>query len=881
MNKYTRLLAILLCIPLLLAILPSAFAAEVTAGEKATYVLNYDSDDDAFDGPELQYFTPYRVQYRLNNSSLKTMKTCIFSLYNTVDDTVIPVYCSDIDTMAYANYTYRRINLEDSTYAAGAAGLIRAIVNNGFYLIPIEGETDEAHALRVEQEVSRLGTAVGVEDLTIGEAIAGTQAAIWQAAHGSSLVYNDLMYSAYKTDISETVRYYDICDEERWNGHLDYTGYNGELFKLTKACDTELGERIEAVYTYLLDLEPMAPNDAIVSSGSFTKVDGPYAYDNGDGTFDLKVTVTTNVRMEPGDTLTLTASIANGAYTASAPLSNGTQSTTLTFENVPNSMKNQTVLLEITGLQSGFDVYLFDAEGDRGTSQTMVGMVDSRLPVYASVTTGKPTDGIIEEEEDPSNPPGKPVNPPESEQELILNFYKTTVVPNGMDTYDTYPLEGIIFDIYFVANMSDIATGKVTLPDAKEYEYPQTPDFTLVTGSDGKASINLTEEGMPQGVYLVVEREHIAIKAPVDPFYVTMPATTPDGTDFIYDVTVQPKNDIKGIVKIEKDVISIGNESATVDAYSNHTWIIGTNIPEDIAEGKSFEIVDTLDPRLDYMGNLYVRVESVDGATVLQTLIPDVDYILTVTDVDFMAAETLSDSFTVALTPEGMDKVAAAVGENSFDDYMLRVYFDAQINGNASLATEIPNEAFLYYTNSVNFNFASKSDRPVVYTGGAKVLKVDALEPDVTLSGAVFEVYRLATADEVTAGEGLRVLPGFDAPMVKVSFFDNITLTGEKVTTATSDENGIVTIYGLAYGTYYLWETDAPDGYNLPAEAVPLIIDETSHLADGTVTVGNVRGAMLPGTGGSGTELYMTAGSLLIGASAILLFLKKRRENNA
>lgn len=880
MNKYTRLLAFLLCIPLLLSILPGVSAAEITAGEKATYVLNYDSDNDDFDGPELQYFTPYRVQYRLNNSSLKTMKTCIFSLYNTVDDTVIPVYCSDIDTMAYANYTYRRINLEDSTYAAGAAGLIRAIVTYGFYLIPIAGETDEAHALRVEEELGRLSAATGVEGLTIGEAIAGTQAAIWQAAHGTSLVYNDIMYSAYKTDVSDTVRYYDICDEERWNGHLDYTGYNGELFKLTKECDTELGERIEAVYDYLMALPHMAPNDAIVSEASFVNVEGPFSFDNGDGTFDLEVTVTTNVRMEPGDTLTLTASLGNGAYTASAPLTNGTQTITLTFENIPNSLKSQSVLLEISGLQSGFDVYLFDAEGDRGTSQTMVGMVDSRLPAYTSITTGKITEGEQEENENPK-PPVNPGEQPEEEQERILSFYKTTVIPNGLDNYDIYPLEGIVFDIYFVAGLSDFTTGKVKLPAAPEYEIPETPDFTLITGEDGKATINLTEAGMPDGIYLVVEREHIAIKAPVDPFYVVMPATTPDGRDHIYNVTVQPKNEIKGIVKIEKDVISLGNDSATVNAYSNHTWIIGTNIPEDIAEGKSFEITDTLDNRLDYIGNMAVRVESADGTVVAAELVEGIDYILNVTDVDSLSPGNPSDSFGVELTPVGMDKVAAAVGENSYDDYMLRVYFDAQINANATVATEIPNEAYLFYTNSVNFDFVSKSDRPVVYTGGASLLKVDAVEKDKVLSGAVFEVYRVATEQEVLAGKDLHTLNGFPYPMIKVSFFDNEGLTGEKVTTTTTDEDGKAEIYGLAYGTYYLLEKQAPVGYNLPLEAVEIIIDETSHLEDRTITVENVYGAMLPSTGGMGAEIFMISGMILLCGAALLLLLRKVRSVNA
>ncbi len=872
MNKYTRLLALLICIPLLLSLFSMVSAAETPAGEKVTYVLNYDSDSDEYDGPELQYFTPYRVRYRINNSSLKTMKTCIFSLYNTADDTVIPVYCSDIDTMANSNYVYRRINLEDSTYAAGAAGLIRAIVNEGFYVIPIQGETDEAHAVRVAQELDRLGALVGVEDLTIGEAIAGTQAAIWQATHGASLVYNDLMYSAYKTDISDTVRYYDLCDEERWNGHLVYTGTTGELFDLTKENDREIGNRIEAVYDYLMALTPMAPQDIVVSPASFLSVEGPYSSDNGDGTFDLRLSVTVDVRMEPGDSLDLTATLGNGNYVFSAPLTDGTQTITFTADNVPNSLKGEKILLEIAGLQSGSDVYLFDAEGDRSTSQSMVGMADSRLPVYASIKTGTIT------KEPPTDVGGDNI---EGEQERILNFYKTTLIPNADGEYDRIPLEGITFDLYYVAEFNQYVTGKVILPEAPDYEYPATADFTLVTDKNGTASINLSQRGMPDGVYLVVERDHPAINAPVDPFYVIMPGTTPDGREHVYEITVRPKNELKGNVKIEKDVITLGNDSATVDAYANHTWIIGTNIPDDIGIGKSFVVSDTLDPRLDYMGNMKVRVETVDGQTIAAELEEGEDYILSVTDVDSLSAGTPSDAFSLALTPEGMKKVSGAIGENYFVDFMFRIYFDAQINANATMAEEIPNQATLHYTNSVNFDYHAQSDVPVVYTGGANILKADAADHNAVLSGATFEVYRVATADEVTAGENIHTVPGFDAPMVKVSFFSNPALTGNKVTEVTSDNDGKVAIYGLAYGTYYILETKAPAGYNLPGEGVEITIDETSHTEERTIVVENMRGSMLPATGGPGTEAFMLWGTVLMtmALSALLLIKLKNRKS--
>jgi fimbrial isopeptide formation D2 family protein/LPXTG-motif cell wall-anchored protein len=315
-----------------------------------------------------------------------------------------------------------------------------------------------------------------------------------------------------------------------------------------------------------------------------------------------------------------------------------------------------------------------------------------------------------------------------------------------------------------------------------------------------------------------------------------------------------------------------------VDAYTDHTWIIGTNIPEDIAAGKSFVISDTLDSRLDYVGNVKVNVETADGRSVVTTLTEGEDYTLNVTDADSLAEGNPSDAFTVTLTSIGMSKVSNSVGSNRFDDYMLRVYFDAQINANAQMGTEIPNKATVDYTNSVNFDFSAGSDKPVVYTGGARLLKVDAADETKVLPGAVFEVYRLATSEEVAAGgDALKHIPGVSAPVVRVSFFDNEDLAGEKVTSVTSDADGNVKVYGLAYGEYFLLETKAPAGYNLLKEAAQLPIDGTTHTVEKTVTVKNVNGTQLPATGGMGTHIYIITGFALLCASGLLLVSRKRK----
>ncbi len=854
MKALKRAMALLLSLFLLLSAMWTAFAEEGYSYEEVdTYVLHHNVTDDDYDGPNLQYFSPYVTNYTFDGAP-SYIQNNIYSLYNTTNKEVVPVYCTDIKVGAFPDHRYRRLNLEDSTYAANAAGRLRAIMRNGFYLMTQSGESMEDHAVRVAAKLRELGTASGVPDLTIGEAISGTQTAIWQAAHGSRLEFTDFVRTIYTTELSNAVKYYDLCNEERENGHVDYTVEDGGAVTVDPESDAYINARIKAVYDYLLSLEPVEATARAVSSASFLKAQEAEPVLNEDGTYDLTLSVTVDVDMTANDSLTLSAVLDNTHF-ASALLSDGKQEVTLTIQNVPADMAFNKVTLAIDGKQTVSEVFLYDAYGDRETAQTMIGIDDSQLPVHAEMV---------------------------ATTDRILNFYKTAYVNAGDSNSVRHPLEGITFDIYLVAELREYLAGNVKLPEPEDYAYGDMPDLTVLTDRAGWATVNFTQHGMPDGVYLVIEREHPAIQRPVDPFYVIMPATNAEGTGYDYEITVQPKNDLKGNVRIEKDVISLGNDEASVDAYAPHRWIIGTNVPEDIAIGKSFEITDTLDPRLDFLGNVSVNLETADGETVLATLIADTDYTVTVMDEDSLSEGTPSDFFRMELTSAGMGKLANSIGDKNFDDYMLRVSFDAQINANAEVGEEIPNQASLRYLNSVNFDFYVESDQPVVMTGGANLLKVDSQNKSTVLPGATFELYRKATEAEVAAGgEELKTIAGVGGYVVKVSFFDNTEMLGEKTTVVTTDEKGKAAIYGLAYGEYYLLETEAPDGYNLPGDAAAVTINAASHMEEMTFIVENVAGTILPSTGGSGTTVFTLSGLLLIAVSGLLLWSNQRKKKES
>ena len=826
MKAFRKILIMLLVLCLVLSMVPAAFAAEVT--ENMTYVLNRDSNGNSL----YQYQSCYTLSHDYNKQYGgvgKATQILVYTMYNTTNDVAIPAYCIDMNVIAEQGVNYRRLNLEDSSYSASIAGKIRAIVLEGFY-IPA-GTAD--HDARVQAKLAELGEASGVDGLTASEAIAATQAAIWQAIHGPILEFTDF-FRSFNTKITQT-KYVELCQEDTKNGHI-----KSSYGKQTTECDAWIGGRIEAVYNYLLSLSPVAPSSKTVSPAAFTNLTNPVFTPNEDGTYNVEITTTVDVEMAGGDSLTLEATL--GDYVTSAALHNGAQTVTLTFSNVPEDLCRQDVTLTISGYQTASDVFLFDAVGDRGESQTMVGMDNSRLPVYAEVTV---------------------------HENRVLKVQKTST--GGR------PLEGIVFNIYHAGDIADYPD----LPDPETVSYPEMSQYSVITDKNGMATFDFTQQGLPDGVYLVVEQAHPAIISPIKPFYLMVPMPSVNASGYDYVINIQPKNDVKGRIDIDKDVISLGQDEASVEAYENHTWIISATVPEDIASGKYYWISDTLDNRLDYKGNVRVTVETANGETVAATLREGVDYTLTVKDEDSLSESKPSDSLEVSLTGTGRSAVASAIGDNAFSDYRVRVYFDAQINANAQIAERIPNQAKIKYTNSVNFDFDKESDRPEVYTGGINLLKVDSLDHNRTLSGAVFEVYRPATADETFLRvDYLENLEGISAPVVKMSFFTNPLLTGEKVTSVTSDENGRIAIYGLRYGEYYLKEIQSPAGYNLLGEPAKVTIDANSHIEENVIMIENISGTVLPETGGIGTEIYTFTGIALLAIGALLL-LKKRRSHSS
>ena len=109
----------------------------------------------------------------------------------------------------------------------------------------------------------------------------------------------------------------------------------------------------------------------------------------------------------------------------------------------------------------------------------------------------------------------------------------------------------------------------------------------------------------------------------------------------------------------------------------------------------------------------------------------------------------------------------------------------------------------------------------------------------------------------------------------------------DTVTEVTTPDSGKFTIKGLDADTYYLTETQQPDGYNKLSAPIKVVIDEDGKISVGdpgteatTVEVENKSGTILPTTGGNGTSLIYFLGAVLALVSGVVLITKQRMKNN-
>lgn len=216
----------------------------------------------------------------------------------------------------------------------------------------------------------------------------------------------------------------------------------------------------------------------------------------------------------------------------------------------------------------------------------------------------------------------------------------------------------------------------------------------------------------------------------------------------------------------------------------------------------------------------------------------------------------------------------------------ITVTYTATVNANAVDQVN-SNKATLTYSNDPATDTTGETTEKTVevFTGKVVVDKVVGNNDNPTdMSGA-----KLAGATFVLGREARPADDSGDAMAVGYEYYVNnngeISWTTEiaKATSYKTDDKGAASFVGLENGTYFLFETAAPEGYNLMTEPTVVTITSADSVATASQTgsVANFTGAVLPSTGGMGTTLFYTIGGLLVVCSAILIVTKKRMSSIA
>lgn len=367
-------------------------------------------------------------------------------------------------------------------------------------------------------------------------------------------------------------------------------------------------------------------------------------------------------------------------------------------------------------------------------------------------------------------------------------------------------------------------------------------------------------ENLSRGLYLIRETNTPAGVVAANDFLVAVPQTNPEGTAWLSNIYVYPKNDVVSATK----TVENAEDFVTGNVV---TWTINADNPQvrNHLDGKfepttKFEIRDTL---ID--GEL-TTTEAAVNLTTPAGLVKGTDYKVTVAPA--AEGETL---VTITFEESGRVKLAAALPAAD----QVVVTLDTVVHKSGV----IDNTAVIDHGGDSVYN-TDEGGKPEIRYGDITVIKKD--ENGTLLPGAEFRVYLTEEAAKQKTDVAYNADTAPLGYLTPESNTNGLWITGE---------NGEVEIAGLrdsnfANGKttdveqkYWLVETKAPAGHQLLAQPVSFTVDgeDLTLTLDVTNASNSGNGFQLPLTGGTGTAMLTILGIAILG---LVLFFARMRRNN-
>ena len=421
---------------------------------------------------------------------------------------------------------------------------------------------------------------------------------------------------------------------------------------------------------------------------------------------------------------------------------------------------------------------------------------------------------------------------------------------------------------------------------------------------------------MEQGLYLVVEtRVPEMVTSTCNPFFVSLPMTTIDGSEWLYDLTVYPKNQT-GNPTLDKTVREAKNSTGK-----------NTGSLTDIKDGYEHTATASVGDVVDYqiistLPTITSKASSLSEYTYVDTMSKGIRYNKNDVVIEFfkdagctdkittwaensgkftVVYDDTANTMTIRMTDTGLSEIneAATVYADSvkrgYSDCTMRLTYAAALTADAKMGdTDNPNEVVLTWKRTNTTYFDTLKDCCHVYTYGIDVLKQfsdsggNLRNVKFTLHNDIDDVFVIAEQKN-----GVYYAKGFAAKK------------GD-ATTFIPNAQGHIVVKGLEDDTYSLTEIATDKGYVLLKDAVKIIIKTSENgqcekcgaklltasatvngkdagMTDGNaivpLTVVNNPGFDLPKTGGYGTWMFTIGGVTLLGAAAFIVIRSRKHKN--
>lgn len=487
----------------------------------------------------------------------------------------------------------------------------------------------------------------------------------------------------------------------------------------------------------------------------------------------------------------------------------------------------------------------------------------------------------------------------------------------GLTGADTHKTEGGIN--YFTSDVLNnklstaLTANATTVKNALEAAVKNGGVAMTETDATGHASA----DQMEQGLYLVVETcvpENVT--STCNPFLVSLPMTTIDGTAWNYDVTVYPKNQT-GNPTLEKTVREAKNSTG-----KNNGSL--TDITDGYAHTATASVGDTVDYQIiSTLPTITSKASSLSEYTYVDTLSKGIKYNKNDVVIEFFKDADCTDKittwgedsgkFTVAyddaqnimtirMTEAGLAEIneAATVYTDSvkrgYSDCTMRITYAATLTADAATYgdRDNPNKVKLTWKRTNTTYYDTLEDCCHVY-----VYAIDLIKQFSDNNGTFGKVKFIAYNDT----DGYYIKANMEGEVYNVTGF---TSNKSEATMLIPNLKGHIILRGIEDDTYTLTEVATDKGYVLLRDPVKVVVTtkedgvcercgaalltasatvngEPVSMTDANAVVPlriiNNPGFDLPKTGGYGVWMYTVGGVLLLGAAAFIVAKSRKHKS--